>query len=305
MANLGYSFLLVLTALIWGTAFVAQVEGNSAGPFVFTCLRSFIAAAFLFGLFKILDKFGKSPKRPKNPKERKTLWVAGVLCGTALAFGNNLQQLGIFLGTSAGKSGFLTTCYIFIVPILSLFLGKKGSVKTWICVGLALVGLYMLCIREDFSLEFCDIVSFLCAIAFAVQILIVDKFVGTVDNIRLSCIQFLIVGILSAFPMFFVDMQASTRGIQNALKIYSQASSWFPLLYAAILSSGIAFTLQIIAQNKIRPTVASLLMSLESVFAVLSGWVVLGERLSPKEALGCVLIFSAVVISQIRFGRKT
>lgn len=304
MANLGYSFLLVLTAFIWGTTFVAQVEGNSAGPFVFTCLRSFIAAVFLFGLFKTLDKFGKSPKQPKNSAEKKTLWIAGILCGTALAFGNNLQQLGIFLGTSAGKSGFLTTCYIFIVPILSLFLGKKGSIKTWICVALALVGLYMLCIRENFSLEFCDTVSFLCAIAFAVQILVVDKFVGTVDNIRLSCIQFLVVGILSAFPMFFVDMQASTRGIQNALKIYSQTSSWFPLLYAAILSSGVAFTLQIIAQNKIRPTVASLLMSLESVFAVLSGWIVLGERLSLKEAFGCLLIFSAVVISQIRFNRK-
>ncbi len=304
MANLGYSFLLVLAAFIWGTTFVAQVEGNSAGPFVFTCLRSLVAAAFLFGLFKILDLFGKSPRRPKTSREKKTLWIAGILCGTALAFGNNLQQLGIFLGTSAGKSGFLTTCYIFIVPILSLFLGKRGSIKTWICVAVALAGLYMLCIREDLSLEFCDIVSFLCAIAFAVQILVVDRFVGIVDNIRLSCIQFLVVGILSAFPMFFVDMQASTRGIQNALRIYSQASSWFPLLYAAILSSGVAFTLQIIAQNKIRPTVASLLMSLESVFAVLSGWVVLGERLSPKEAIGCILIFSAVVLSQVRFGQK-
>lgn len=304
MANFGYSFLLVLAAFLWGTTFVAQVEGNSAGPFVFTCFRSFIAAAFLFGLFKALDKFGKSPKRPKNSRERKTLWTAGILCGTALAFGNNLQQLGIFLGTSAGKSGFLTTCYIFIVPILSLFLGKRGSVKIWICVAVALVGLYMLCIRENFSLEFCDIVSFLCAIAFAVQILVVDKYVGTVDNIRLSCIQFLVVGILSAFPMILVDMQASTRGIQNALNIYSQASSWFPLLYAAILSSGVAFTLQIIAQNKINPTIASLLMSLESVFAVISGWVVLGERLSQKEALGCILIFAAVVLSQIRFGRK-
>lgn len=151
MANLGYSFLLVLTAFIWGTTFVAQVEGNSAGPFVFTCLRSFIAAAFLFGLFKILDIFGKSPKRPKTPNEKRTLWIAGTLCGTALAFGNNLQQLGIFLGTSAGKAGFLTTCYIFIVPILSLFLGRKSPVKIWICIAIALIGLYLLCIREDFS----------------------------------------------------------------------------------------------------------------------------------------------------------
>lgn len=305
MANLGYSFLLVLTAFIWGTTFVAQVEGNSAGPFVFTCLRSFIAAAFLFGLFKILDIFGKSPKRPKTPNEKRTLWIAGALCGTALAFGNNLQQLGIFLGTSAGKAGFLTTCYIFIVPILSLFLRRKSPVKIWICIAIALTGLYLLCIREDFYLERCDAVSFLCAIAFAVQILVVDRFVGIVDNIRLSCIQFLVVGLLSAFPMFLVDMQASVKGIQKALRIYSQASSWFPLLYAAILSSGVAFTLQIIAQNKIRPTIASLLMSLESVFAVLSGWLVLGERLSSKEMLGCILIFAAVITSQIRFVRRT
>ena len=304
MANFGYSSLLVLTAFLWGTTFVAQVEGNSAGPFVFTCLRSFIAAAFLFGLFKVLDKFRKSPKRPKTPREKRTLLVAGILCGTALAFGNNLQQLGIFLGTSAGKSGFLTTCYIFIVPVLGLFLGKKCSAKTWICVAVAIVGLYLLCIRENFSLELCDAISFLCAIAFAVQILVVDKFVGAVDNIRLSCLQFFVVGCLSAIPMFFVDLRTSVDGFREAVQVYSHANAWFQLLYAAILSSGVAFTLQIIAQNKIRPTVASLLMSLESVFAVLSGWIVLGERLSPKEAVGCMLIFGAVILAQIRSGKK-
>lgn len=305
MANLGYSFLLVLTAFLWGTTFVAQVEGNSAGPFVFTCLRSFIATGFLFGLVKVLDRLGFSSKRPKSKKEKKTLWIAGILCGTALAFGNNLQQLGIALGTSAGKAGFLTACYLFIVPILGIFLGKKCSVKIWICVAIALVGLYLLCIKENFSFELCDSVTLLCAIAFAVQILVVDKFVGIVDNVRLSCIQFLVVGILSAFPMFFADMGASLQGIKSALEVYSHTEAWFPLLYAGILSSGVAFTLQIIAQNKIRPTVASLLMSLESVFAVLAGCIVLGERLSAKEAVGCILIFAAIVLAQIRFERKS
>lgn len=299
MASLGYSFLLVLAAFLWGTTFVAQVEGNSAGPFVFTFLRSLIAAALLLGVAPIFDKIFKISRRPKDSTERKTLWKAGIFCGIALAFGSNLQQLGIFLGTSAGKSGFLTTCYIILVPILGLFFGKKVPKKIWPCVACALAGLYLLCIHENFSLAPCDIVSFLCAFAFAAQILVVDRFVREVDNVRLSAIQFLTVSVLSAIPMAIFDLRLSAEAFKSATSVYSHASAWFPLLYAAILSSGVAFTLQIVAQNRISPTIASLLMSLESVFAVIAGAIVLGERLSSKEIVGCLCIFAAVVFAQL------
>lgn len=301
MANLGYSFLLVLTAFLWGSTFVAQVEGNSVGPFTFVCIRNFIATAVLFGLAKILDKLGKSPRRPKNSAEKKLLWKAGIFCGLAMFCGMNLQQSGIFLGTPAGKAGFLTTCYIIFVPILSLFLGKKSSFKIWFCVLLTLCGLYLLCIKEDFSLQLSDSILLLCAIAFAVQILVVDKYVTRVDNVRLSAIQFLVVAILSIFPTFFIDLKSSVSELHTIVNVYSHGTPWIPLLYAAILSSGVAFTLQIIAQNKLKPTVASLLMSLESVFAVLSGWVYLGERLSLQEGIGCILMFAAVILSQIEW----
>lgn len=304
MANLGYSFLLLLAAFIWGTTFVAQAEGNSAGPFVFTCVRNFIATFLLFGLARVLDAFGKSPRRPRTTAETKKLWKAGILCGIALACGTNFQQLGLALGTSAGKSGFLTTCYIVLVPILSVILGKKISPKNWVCVAITLAGLYLLCIKEGFSIQLSDGVLLLCALSFAAQILIVDKFGPDVDNVRLSAIQCLVACILSAIPMFFADMHYSMSGALSALEVYSHGAAWIPLLYAAVLSSGVAFTLQIVAQNKIKPTVASLLMSLESVFAVLAGWVVLGETLSLQEAIGCALMLTAVVLAQINPSRN-
>lgn len=299
MANLGYSFLLVLAAFIWGSTFVAQAEGNSAGPFVFTCVRNFVATFLLFGLARFMDFAGKSPRKPKSPDQTKKLWKAGILCGIALAFATNFQQLGMFLGTSAGKSGFLTTCYIVLVPVLSILIGKKVSPKSWACVGLTLVGLYLLCIKDAFSAQASDGVLLLCALAFASQILIIDKYGTEVDNVRLSAIQCLVACVMSAFPMFFVDMKMSAAGFTKAVEIYSHINAWIPLLYAAVLSSGVAFTLQIVAQNKIKPTVASLLMSLESVFAVLSGWIVLGEHLSPREISGCIIMTIAIIVAQI------
>ena len=304
MANFGYSFLLVLAAFIWGTTFVAQAEGNSAGPFVFTCVRNFVATFLLFGLAKILDRAGKNRRKPKSPAEVRKLWKAGVLCGIALAFGTNFQQLGLYLGCSAGKSGFLTTCYIVLVPVLSVFLGKKISLKNWFCVGLTLAGLYLLCIKEGFSVQASDGVLLLCALSFAIQILIIDKFGAEVDNVRLSAIQCLVACVMSSIPMILVDMKHSLAGLYSALEVYSHGIAWIPLLYAAVLSSGVAFTLQIVAQNKIKPTVASLLMSLESVFAVLGGWVVLNERLSLQEGIGCVVMAVAVILAQVNFSKK-
>ena len=166
MTNLCYTLLLVLTAAIWGSGFVAQIEGNAFGPFTFSCIRCFIAAGFLALIFKILDIFGKSPRRPHNREERLLHWKAGFFCGLALCTAMNLQQLGMFLGTSAGKSGFLTACYIVLVPVVRLVLGHRISAKTWACVAITTFGLYLLCIKDGFSLELSDGVSLLCALAF-------------------------------------------------------------------------------------------------------------------------------------------
>ena len=266
-------------------------------------MRNFIATGVLFGLANILDKLGKNPRRPQNKDDRRKLWKAGLFCGLTLFFAMNLQQTGLYLGCSAGKAGFLTTCYIIFVPILSLFFGKKISTKIWLCVAMTVAGLYLLCIKGDFSIEISDIILLLCALAFASHILVIDKFGTHVDNVRLSAIQFLVVATLSIFPMFFVDLKGSFAGFSNVIEVYSHFKPWIPLLYAAILSSSVAFTLQIIAQNKIRPTLASLLMSLESVFSVISGWAVLGERFTLQEGIGCILMFTAVILAQIDFKR--
>lgn len=300
MANFGYSFLLVLAAFLWGSTFVAQIEGNDVGPFTFVCMRNFIATGLLFGLAHILDKLGKNSRRPKTNEERRFLWKTGIFCGIALFFAMNLQQIGLYLGTSAGKAGFLTTCYIIFVPLMSVFLGKRISPKIWFCVALTVAGLYLLCIKEQFYVQLSDIVMLLCAFAFASQILIVDKFGTQVDSVRLSAIQFLVVATLSIFPMFFIDLKGSFAGFNTIAEVYSHFKPWIPLLYAAILSSGVAFTLQIIAQNKIKPTIASLLMSLESVFSVISGWVMLNERFTLQEGIGCILMFTAVILAQSR-----
>ena len=294
---------MVLAAFLWGSTFVAQIEGNDVGPFAFVCMRNFIATGVLFGLAKVLDKFNKSPRKPKTKEENKTLWKAGLFCGLTLFFAMNLQQTGLFLGCSAGKAGFLTACYIIFVPILSTFFGKKISPKIWLCVAITLEGLYLLCIKEDFTIQPSDIILLLCALAFAAHILVVGKYGPYMDNVRLSAIQFLVVATLSIFPMFFVDLKGSFASFGTIVEVYSHFGPWIPLLYAAILSSCVAFTLQIIAQNKIRPTLASLLMSLESVFSVISGWAVLGERFTLQEGIGCVLMFTAVILAQIDFKR--
>ena len=300
MASFGYTLLLVLTAAIWGSGFVAQIEGNAFGPFTFSCIRCFIAAAFLALIFKILDIFGKNPRRPHNREERILHWKAGFFCGLALCTAMNLQQLGMFLGTSAGKSGFLTACYIVLVPIVSLFIGKKTSIKTWLCVAITTVGLYLLCIKDGFSLELSDGVSLLCALAFSIHILVIDKFVNRVDPIRVSAIQFLTIGVLTAPLMIVFDMKFPVMDFSTIAAALVNPRAVAGLCFAAFCSSGIAYTLQIVAQDKVKPTIASLTMSLESVFAVLAGWAILGEQLSAREICGCAIMMVAIVFAQIR-----
>lgn len=299
------SSLLVLTALIWGTAFVAQSKGGDAlGAYTFNCLRSFIGFLVIIPVILTLDKFGIGIK-PKTKPEKKKLLIGGIACGAALCVASNLQQLGITLGTPVGKAGFLTSLYIILVPVAGMFFGKKCPLYIWIGVALSLIGLYMLCISDGFSLQNSDILLILCAVGFTVQIMLISIMAPQLDPVRMSCIQFLTCGILSMIPMFFVDMQHSAAGIAAWLPAFASSDAWGSLLFAGIFSSGVAYTLQIVAQRNLNPTIASMIFSLESVFSVLAGWLILHERLSTRELLGCLLIFAAVILSQLPDKKST
>ena len=290
------TFLLILTAFIWGIAFVAQSEGGDViGAYSFNCIRSIIGSLFLIIVIKLLDKTGLT-KKPESKKSQRTLLLGGVLCGFALCIATNLQQMALYLGAPVGKAGFLTACYILLVPILGIFLKKKCGINVWIGVVITLVGLYLLCINDSFSIKLYDILLMLCAFCFSIHILIIDYFSPKVDGFRMSCVQFMVCGILTAIPMFFVDIKP---GFKAWLSCFNSMDAWIPILYAGIFSCGVAYTLQIVGQKGINPTVASLLMSLESVFSVLAGWIILNQKLSIKELTGCLLIFIAVVLAQL------
>lgn len=297
------SFLLVLTALIWGVAFVAQSKGGDAvGAFSFNCIRSFLGAFALLPVIVILDKLKFTKGSPKTPKEKKNLIVGGVCCGLFLSVATNLQQLGINSGTPVGKAGFLTACYIVLVPILGLFLKKKCSFNIWISVALTVVGLYLLCMNGSLKFQTSDILILLCALVFAMHILVIDHFSPLVDGVRMSCIQFFVCGIVSLVPMLFVEV--IPVGVSDWALPLNSFDAWIPILYAGICSSGIAYTLQIVGQQDVNPTVASLLLSLESVFAVISGALILKEKLAPRELIGCLLIFIAITLTQIPIKTK-
>ena len=291
--------LLVLTALIWGIAFVAQSEGGDAvGSFSFNSIRSIVGGVALLPAIKLLDRLGLC-KKPQSREEKRTLLTGGVNCGIILCVASNLQQLGINLGTAAGKAGFLTACYIVLVPILGMFLKKKCGLNVWISVVLTLTGLYLLCIEGPFKLQLSDALVLLCALVFSMHILVVDHFSPLVDGVRMSCIQFFVAGILSAVPMIITEMRPFQGGFIAWLAPFGNAQAWISILYAGIMSCGIAYTLQIVGQQGVEPTIASLLMSLESVFSVLAGWLILHETMSVKSYIGCIVIFAAVILSQM------
>ena len=295
------SFLLVLASFIWGIAFVAQSTGGDAvGPYTFNCIRSIIGGLVLVPVIRLSDRLHWSRKKPVSREDRRVLFTGGIACGIALSIASNLQQVGITMGSPVGKAGFITACYMLIVPILGLFLKKKCGWHVWSGIVIAIVGLYLLCIQVNFSIQFSDFLLLFCALSFAVQILIVDHYADRVDGVRMACIEFIVCGIVSAIPMFFVDMGLSVSGISEWASAFTDPYVWIPILYAGALSCGVAYTLQIIGQQGMNPTVASLLMSLESVFSVLAGWVLLKETLSGREIFGCILIFIAVVLAQLR-----
>ncbi|MDE6830986.1 MAG: DMT family transporter, partial [Lachnospiraceae bacterium] len=234
------------------------------------------------------DADGKPDEKASVPSGRKELVLGGIACGVLLFGASSLQQLGIQY-TTAGKAGFITACYIVIVPVLGVFLGKRIGWKVWLAVATALVGLYFLCITEKFTIGKGDVLIFVCAIVFSLHILVIDYFSPKVDGVKMSCIQFFVCGIVSLPFMFVLETP----------KVGAMLEGWMPLLYAGVLSCGVAYTLQIIGQKNVHPAIASLILSLESCFSVLAGWIVLGERLSAKESIGCVLMFAAIILAQL------
>ncbi len=281
------NILLVLTALIWGCAFVAQSVGmDYVGPFTFNMARFLIGAIVLLPVIWFMDRQRKTGA--EKGAGQKTLIIGGICCGIALAVASTLQQWGI-LFTTVGKAGFITAMYIVIVPLLGIFIGKKVRPLIIGCVAIAVVGFYFLCMTESLRLGLGDFLVLLCAIAFSIHILVIDHFSPKVDGVKMSAIQFLTAAIISAVPTLLWEQPVFTEILQ----------AWQPVLYAGVMSCGVAYTLQIIAQKNADPTVASLLLSLESVFSVLAGWVLLGQGLSLKELFGCVLIFCAIILAQL------
>lgn len=286
------NILLVLTALIWGCAFVAQSVGmDYVGPFTFNMARFLIGAIVLLPVIWFMDRQRKTGA--EKDAGQKTLIIGGICCGIALAVASTLQQWGI-LFTTVGKAGFITAMYIVIVPLLGIFIGKKVRPLIIGCVAIAVVGFYFLCMTESLRLGLGDFLVLLCAIAFSIHILVIDHFSPKVDGVKMSAIQFLTAAIISAVPTLLWEQPVFTEILQ----------AWQPVLYAGVMSCGVAYTLQIIAQKNADPTVASLLLSLESVFSVLAGWLLLGQGLSLKELFGCVLIFCAIILAQLPEKKK-
>lgn len=289
------SLILLLTATIWGVAFVAQSVGMEyIGPFTFNAIRCVLGGLVLIPVILVLKKKKETGAENQEKEDKKTLWTGGIACGVILCIASNLQQFGI-MEASVGKSGFFTALYIVMIPVIGIFIGKRPGIKLWFCVALAVVGMYLLCMKDgSFTIERADIMLLLCALAFSFHILVVDYFSPKVGGVKMSCIQFFVCGVLSAVGMLFTE----TPDISNI------QAAWLPLLYAGILSCGVGYTLQIVGQKGINPVIASLIMSLESVISALAGWVILGQVLSPKEILGCVLMFVAIIITQIPIGNK-
>ena len=259
------SLTLILTALIWGAAFVAQSVGmDYLGPFTFNAARFFIGGLVLLPVIPLLDRLGGHTP-DKSPAARRALVRGGLLCGLALGAASTAQQFGVQY-TTVGKAGFITALYIVLVPLLGAFVGRRPAGRIWGSVALAVVGLYLLCMEGSFRLGLGDLLVLGCSVLFAVHILIIDRFSPLVDGVRLSCLQFFVAAAVSAVGM---------------------------------LSSGVGYTLQVVGQKGMDPTVASLLLSLESVFSVLAGWVLLHQSMSGRELAGCALMFAGILLAQL------
>ena len=298
------AFLLFLTSLIWGVAFVAQAQAaDHIGAFTFNCVRSFLGALSLLPVILVMQ-INAGPKKEAGRRHGgRTLLTGGILCGICLFGGSYFQQLGIER-SSVGKAGFITALYIVLVPIAAILLerfSKSGSVSkeegshkkiTLPIIGsviLALIGLFLLCIKDEIRFETGDVFLILCALCFTVQILVIDHFSPLVDGVMLSCLEFFTASVISLPGMLLMEKPLLSELTSAAV----------PLLYAGVASCGIAYTLQILGQKNMNPTIASLIMSLESVVSALAGWLILGQRLSAREITGCVLMFAAILLANL------
>lgn len=290
--NLTGSIMLMICAIVWGSSFVAQTTGAEyVGPFTFIALRSLLGSVSLVPVMLIMGMFRKknTEEVAENKKGKKFFILGGIACGVCLTFASVLQQVGIDKGTSPGKAGFITALYILLVPIFSIVLRKKIRPVIWLCVAVSLVGLYLLCVTEN-SVQSSDFYVLLCAACYAVHILIIDYVSPHVDGVKLSAMQFLVCGILASIPMLLNE--------EVSLELIKAAAP--SIAYSGIMSSGVAYTLQILGQQKMnQPTVASMIMSLESVFAVISGMIILSQIPTVRESIGCILMFAAIIVAQL------
>lgn len=285
------NLMLLSTALIWGVAFVAQISGTeNIGTFTFNFSRNIVAGLSLLILIQVWPYIMKKQMEKETEEIKKSTIIGGIICGLVLMVAMSFQQLGLSgpNATTAGKAGFITALYIVLVPLTGVFLGKKISIKIWVCVFLATVGLYLLSIDEGFNIKIGDLLVLVSAFFYGLHILVIDYFSPKVNGVKLSMIQFFVAALLSGIVMVFIEEVLWSNILKSAL----------PILYAGMLSSGLGYTLQIIAQRDTEPTMASLILSLESVFAVLAGALILGERLNLREGLGCMIMLIAIMISQ-------
>ena len=282
---------LITASFFWGSTFVAQsMASGIVKPFTFLASRSLFGFLFLLMLSVIFDlkKGVRKSEKPSQKSTLKPLLLGGIICGIVLTLSSSLQQFGM-KSDNSGKAGFITAMYILLVPILGLFLKKRVSARVWISVALGVIGLYFLCMTQNLTLESTDIFLMLCAVSFSVHILVVDHYSPKVDSVKLSCLQFFTVFVLASILALIFD-KPSMQSIISAIG---------PILYAGIMSSGIAFTLQIVGQKYTPPTIASLLMSLESVFGVLTSIVVLRLFPTEREWIGSVIMLFAIILSQL------
>ena len=287
--QLRYSLLLVLTALIWGTAFVAQSQAtDDVGPFTFNAARLLVGGVALLPCIRLLDGLRARRGEKAAGGSKKALITGGVCCGAVLFAASGFQQAGIAY-TTVCKAGFITALYIVLVPLAGTLFGRRTGPALWAGVALAVAGMYLLCMTGEAGVNRGDLLCLACALFFTAHILVIDHFSPLVDGVRLSCVQFFVGGVLSLAAMLLFEKPDWPR----------VSAAWLPILYAGVLSSGVAYTLQIVAQKHVNPTLASLIMSLESVFSALSGWLILSQRLTGRELAGCALMFAAIILAQL------
>lgn len=295
------SLLLLMAAVIWGVAFVAQsVAVDYIETFTLNGIRFVMGGMVMLPVIIIRDRKEKAGENriqqdqmrqneAQEKEARRAVLIGGTASGITLFVATTLQQWGI-IGTTAGKAGFLTALYIIIVPIIGIFFGKKQGIRLWISVVLALTGMYLLCMqKESLTINRYDMFLLICAVAFAIQILLLDHYTQWADPLKLACMEFFVCGGLSLAGMILTEHPRWENIVAAAV----------PLLYTGILSSGVAYSLQAVCQKNLNPVVASLIMSLESVISAIAGWLILGQKLSSRELLGCVIMFSAIILAQL------